>query len=93
MKLAIVMLCASGIILKYHYSVNPKVTTQDMVFVRAFSQLIISYILCKKDKVDYFDLTPYQRNLIIVRTFSGLVAFAVFNSAVKMISLSKLAFL
>eukprot|EP00350_Pseudokeronopsis_sp_OXSARD2_P011480 CAMPEP_0170566652 /NCGR_PEP_ID=MMETSP0211-20121228/79979_1 /TAXON_ID=311385 /ORGANISM="Pseudokeronopsis sp., Strain OXSARD2" /LENGTH=108 /DNA_ID=CAMNT_0010887891 /DNA_START=383 /DNA_END=709 /DNA_ORIENTATION=- len=56
MKLAILCLCASGILLKYHYTINPLVTTYDMVFVRAFSQLLISYLLCIKDNVNIVDI-------------------------------------
>jgi hypothetical protein len=37
MNFAIISLCLSGILLKYHYEYNPLVTTYDMVFVRAFS--------------------------------------------------------
>jgi hypothetical protein len=56
MKAAIVSLCVSGILLKYHYEYNPAVTTYDMVFVRAFSQLVMSYILCVKDSVNIVDI-------------------------------------
>lgn len=37
MTFAIFFLTASGILLKYHYTINPRVTVNDMVFVRAFS--------------------------------------------------------
>lgn len=37
MKLAILALAVSGILVKYHYELNPFVTVYDMVFVRAFS--------------------------------------------------------
>lgn len=93
MKMAIIALCASGILLKYHYEYNPLVTTYDMVFVRAFSQLVISYILCVKDDVNIVDIPPHQWKLVIIRAISGTMTFFLFNSAVKLISLSKLAFL
>ena len=52
MKLAIICLAMSGILVKYHYSYNPFVTVYDMVFVRAFSQLVVSYCISVKDQVN-----------------------------------------
>ncbi len=37
MTFSIFALAMSGILVKYHYEYNPQVTTNDMVFVRAFS--------------------------------------------------------
>jgi hypothetical protein len=37
MKLSVMLLTVSGILVKYHYTINPEVTIYDMVFVRAFS--------------------------------------------------------
>lgn len=56
MKFAIFALAMSGILIKYHYTINPSVTIYDMVFVRAFSQLVVAYFLAMKDKVDLLDI-------------------------------------
>lgn len=56
MKFAIVNLAISGIFVKAHYEYNPNVTIYDMVFVRAFSQLIVSYIISIKDNVSLVDI-------------------------------------
>lgn len=93
MNLAIITLCASGILMKYHYVSNPAVSIYDMVFVRAFSQLAVSYIIAVKDRVNLTDIPDHQWRLVIVRAISGTMTFFVFNIAIKMISLSKIAFL
>jgi len=56
MKLAILSLAVSGILVKYHYMSNPYVTVYDMVFVRAFSQLLVSYVIAVKDNVNLLDV-------------------------------------
>lgn len=87
------MLAVSGIILKYHYDYNPAVGTNDMVFVRAFAQMVVSYILAVIDNVNLTEVPPEQWKIIIIRAISGTITFFVFNQAVKLISLSKVAFL
>jgi hypothetical protein len=52
MKLAILCLTISGILVKFHYEYNPNVNIYDMVFVRAFSQLVVSYSIALKDNVN-----------------------------------------
>jgi len=93
MSFCVFCLTVSGIIVKYHYGYNPRVTIHDMVFTRAFSQLVISFVILRKNNVDYTDMTPDQWKLVIVRACSGTMTFFVFNIAVKLISLSKVAFL
>lgn len=56
MKFSILCLCISGILVKYHYETNSNVTIYDMVFVRAFSQLIVSYGIALKDRVNLMDV-------------------------------------
>ena len=93
MKFCVLSLTISGILVKYHYTVNPNVTVYDMVFVRAFSQLLISLFIAKKDKVNLTAISEEQWRLVIIRSISGTMTFFVFNIAIKMISLSKVAFL
>ena len=93
MKLSILFLTVSGIIVKYHYTYNPAVTIYDMVFVRAFSQLIVSYGIVIKNKVNIVDIPDHSWRLILIRAISGTITFFVFNTAIKLISLSKVAFL
>src|SRR5207253_3169026 len=75
MKLAILALTVSGILVKYHYVSNPQVTVYDMVFVRAFSQLAVSYIIAVKDRVNLTDVPDEQWRLVIVRAISGTMTF------------------
>ena len=93
MSFCVLCLTVSGILVKYHYGYNPRVTIYDMVFTRAFSQLVVSYVIVSRNKVDLTDLTPDQWKLVMVRACSGTMTFFVFNVAVKLISLSKVAFL
>jgi drug/metabolite transporter (DMT)-like permease len=64
-----------------------------MVFTRAFSQLLVSYFIARKNSVNLTDMSDDQWKLVIVRAISGTMTFFVFNVAVKLISLSKVAFL
>lgn len=59
MKLSVLLLTVSGILVKYHYVYNPAITIYDMVFVRAFSQLVMSYIIAYRDKVDLTDIPDH----------------------------------
>ena len=93
MKFAVLCLTMSGILVKYHYEYNPNVTIYDMVFVRAFSQLLVSYFIACKDQVSLSDIPEDQWKLVIIRSITGTITFFVFNTAVKLISLSKLAFI
>ncbi|CDW73996.1 membrane protein transporter [Stylonychia lemnae] len=93
MKFAVLNLTISGILIKVHYDYNPKVTIYDMVFVRAFAQLLISYLIALKDRVSLTDIPDDQWKLVIIRSITGTMTFFLFNTAVKLISLSKLAFL
>ena len=93
MKLSVVSLCFSGILVKYHYETNPAVTVNDMTFVRAFAQLVVSYFIAVREKVDLLDVPPEAWKLVIIRAILGTMTFFVFNLAVKLVSLSKLAFL
>ena len=93
MSFCVFCLTVSGIIVKYHYGYNPRVTIYDMVFTRAFSQLIVSWVIAYRNQVDLTDMTQDQWKLVIVRACSGTMTFFVFNIAVKLISLSKVAFL
>ncbi len=52
MKFCVLCLTISGILVKYHYEYNPSVTIYDMVFTRAFSQLVISFIIAQRNKVN-----------------------------------------
>jgi hypothetical protein len=56
MKISVLALCMSGILVKYHYEVNPNVTVYDMTFVRAFAQLVVSYIVAVKERVNLLDV-------------------------------------
>lgn len=56
MKFAILSLTISGIFVKVHYEYNPNVTIYDMVFVRAFAQLLVSYFIAFKDNVNLLDV-------------------------------------
>jgi drug/metabolite transporter (DMT)-like permease len=93
MTFSVLSLTISGILVKYHYDTNPNVTIYDMVFVRAFSQLLVSYCIALKDNVSLTDIPPDQWKLVIIRAITGTMTFFVFNTAIKLISLSKLAFL
>jgi drug/metabolite transporter (DMT)-like permease len=93
MKMAIVCLTFSGILIKYHYDTNPFVTVNDMVFVRAFAQLVVSYAISFKDNVSLTKIPDEYWKIILIRSISGTMTFFIFNLAVRMISLSKLAFL
>lgn len=93
MKVSVFSLCVSGILVKLAYTTNPQVTIYDMVFVRAFAQLIISLFIALKDRVNLTDIPDHQWRLVIIRAITGTMTFFIFNTAVRMISLSKLAFL
>ena len=93
MKISVLLLTVSGILVKYHYEYNSAVTIYDMVFVRAFSQLIVAFVVAVKDKVNLTDIPDHQWKLVIIRSISGTMTFFIFNTAIKMISLSKVAFL
>ena len=93
MSFSVLCLTMSGILVKYHYEYNAQVSIYDMVFVRAFAQFLMAYIISIKDKVNLTNLTDYQWRLIIIRSISGTLTFFIFNIAIKLISLSKLAFL
>lgn len=93
MTFSVMVLTISGILVKYHYTINPGVTIYDMVFVRAFSQLVVSYFIAWKDNVSLVDIPPDQWKLVIIRSITGTMTFFVFNTAVRLISLSKVAFL
>ena len=93
MSFCVFCLTVSGILVKYLYEVNSNVTIYDMVFTRAFSQLIVSYFIARKNSVNLTDMSDDQWKLVIVRAISGTMTFFVFNVAVKLISLSKVAFL
>jgi drug/metabolite transporter (DMT)-like permease len=93
MKLSVLLLTLSGILVKYHYEYNAAVTVYDMVFVRAFSQLFISYVIAARDRVDLTNVPDHQWRLVLIRAVSGTMTFFIFNTAVKLISLSKVAFL
>jgi len=56
MKISVLTLCFSGILVKYHYETNSAVTVYDMTFVRAFSQLVVSYVIAVNEKVDLLDV-------------------------------------
>ena len=49
MKLSVLLLTLSGILVKYHYEYNPAVSIYDMVFVRAFAQLLVALFIAVKD--------------------------------------------
>ncbi len=93
MSFCVLSLTISGILVKYHYQYNPKVTIYDMVFTRAFAQLVISYFIARKNSVNLTNINEDQWRLVIIRSISGTMTFFVFNIAVKLISLSKVAFL
>ncbi len=93
MKFSVLLLTISGILVKYHYEYNARVTIYDMVFVRAFSQLVMSYFIAVRDKVSLVDIPEDQWKLVIIRSITGTMTFFIFNTAVKLISLSKVAFL
>ncbi|TNV72383.1 hypothetical protein FGO68_gene11543 [Halteria grandinella] len=93
MKMSVLLLTVSGILVKYHYEYNPNVTIYDMVFVRAFSQLLMSYVIARREKVNLTDIPDHQWRLVIIRAITGTMTFFIFNTAVKLISLSKVAFL
>jgi drug/metabolite transporter (DMT)-like permease len=93
MKVSVLLLTVSGILVKYHYTYNPQVTIYDMVFVRAFSQLVMSYVIAVRDKVNLTDISEQQWRLVMIRAVTGTMTFFIFNTAVKLISLSKVAFL
>jgi drug/metabolite transporter (DMT)-like permease len=93
MKMSVLLLTVSGILVKYHYEYNPHVTIYDMVFVRAFSQLLMSYIIARRERVNLTDIPDHQWRLVIIRAITGTMTFFIFNTAVKLISLSKVAFL
>lgn len=59
MKLSVLFLTVSGILVKYHYTVNEGVTVYDMVFVRAFSQLVVAYGIVMKEKVNVSDIPDH----------------------------------
>jgi drug/metabolite transporter (DMT)-like permease len=50
-------------------------------------------VIAYRNRVDLTDMTQDQWKLVIVRACSGTMTFFVFNIAVKLISLSKVAFL
>lgn len=58
MTFSIFALALSGILVKWHYDYNPLVTTTDMVFVRAFSQLVMSYVIAVREKINLTDIPP-----------------------------------
>ena len=58
MSAAILSLAISGILVKFSYQYNPAVTIYEMVFVRAFSQLIMSAVLAQVDGADLRDIPP-----------------------------------
>jgi drug/metabolite transporter (DMT)-like permease len=93
MKLSVLLLTVSGILVKYHYEFNPLVSVYDLVFVRAFAQLCVALFIAVKDNANLVDLTDHQWKLVFVRSVSGTMTFFIFNAAVKLISLSKVAFL
>ena len=64
-----------------------------MVFVRAFAQLVVSYGIAFTDNVSLTKVPEEYWKIIIIRSVTGTLTFFIFNLAVKMISLSKLAFL
>jgi len=64
-----------------------------MVFTRAFAQLVTAYFIARKNSVNLTNITEDQWRLVIIRSISGTMTFFVFNIAVKLISLSKVAFL
>jgi hypothetical protein len=57
MSFCVLCLTVSGILVKYHYGYNARVTIYDMVFTRAFSQLVAAYFFAWFYKVDLTDLT------------------------------------
>lgn len=57
MTFCVLCLTVSGILVKYHYEYNPQVTIYDMVFTRAFSQLLISFFIAMRNNVDLTNLT------------------------------------
>lgn len=54
---------------------------------------MVSYFLALKDNVSLTDIPDDQWKLVIIRSITGTMTFFIFNVAVKLISLSKLAFL
>lgn len=93
MSFCVLSLTISGILVKYHYQYNPQVTIYDMVFTRAFAQLVTAYVIARRNNVELTNINEDQWRLVIIRSISGTMTFFVFNIAVKLISLSKVAFL
>ena len=93
MSFCVLSLTISGILVKYHYMYNPQVTIYDMVFTRAFAQLVTAFFIARRNSVDLTNITEDQWRLVIIRSISGTMTFFVFNIAIKLISLSKVAFL